>query len=255
MSILRGFANIEGDSMVLWIGSGANRELGYPSWLGLAGKLLPPLQAANIAATVNHPIELFSQYEQTFGRNRLISSIEDEFRKVKKVKNPLIVNICQYFSKEYIVTTNYDFVIENSISALQVIRKPRDIPYTNPKMRKLLKIHGDFTDYDFMVVTENDYANYPIKQEPFARLIYSLLESRTIVFVGYSISDLNILDNILQLGARYGNIARKHVVVSTNWDTDEISRAERRGLKVDNISVPFGSSQSVAIEHHIHAAF
>ena len=43
----------------------------------------------------------------------------------------------------YIITTNYDTLIEDEIKNLQIVSKDEDLPYTNSN-RMLIKMHGDF---------------------------------------------------------------------------------------------------------------
>ena len=58
----------------------------------------------------------------------------------------------------YIITTNYDTLIEDEIKNLQVVSKDEDLPYTSSN-KMLIKMHGDFKNKN-IVLKKSDYDNY-----------------------------------------------------------------------------------------------
>ena len=58
----------------------------------------------------------------------------------------------------YIITTNYDTLIEDEIKNLQIVSKDEDLPYTNSN-KMLIKMHGDFENKN-IVLKKSDYNKY-----------------------------------------------------------------------------------------------
>ena len=100
-----------------------------------------------------------------------------------------------------IFTTNYDTLLEDSYEKkdCQVIRKDIDCTYIDKsKPVRVFKIHGDFVNQDFVVITANDFKNFfKSKYNP---LMWNVVKqeflTKHILFIGYSLSDDNIIDII-----------------------------------------------------------
>lgn len=97
-----------------------------------------------------------------------------------------------------VFTTNYDTLLEDSYDKkdCQVIRKDDDCAYIdNAKPVKIFKIHGDFVNQDFVIITTEDY-NAFFKKNP-NPLLWNLVKqeflTKHILFIGYSLADDNII--------------------------------------------------------------
>lgn len=92
-----------------------------------------------------------------------------------------------------IITTNYDLMIENLLSnSIKVnIGGPSLFKQSND-MNELFKIHGSIDNPNTIVITEQDYKrNDKTSALVNAKILSSLIES-PIIFLGYSLSDVNI---------------------------------------------------------------
>lgn len=91
----------------------------------------------------------------------------------------------------YIITTNYDELIEqafrNAGIFLDVVEKDSDLPYAHTE-HMLIKMHGGFK-YDNYVLKEDDYLNYSNNFNLISSYIKALFARYTILFVGYSYND------------------------------------------------------------------
>ena len=90
----------------------------------------------------------------------------------------------------YIITTNYDTLIEDQIKNLQIVSKDEDLPYTNSN-RMLIKMHGDFKNKN-IVLKKSDYDNYEKNFPLISTLIKGLFTTNTVLFIGYSYNDTNV---------------------------------------------------------------
>ena len=94
----------------------------------------------------------------------------------------------------HIVTTNYDELLEeaarNQGVFYDVVSKDEDLPYTlNNNM--IIKMHGDLKNKN-IVLKEDDYLSYFRNFKLIQNYIKSLISTYTILFLGYSINDINV---------------------------------------------------------------
>lgn len=95
----------------------------------------------------------------------------------------------------YIITTNYDRVLETSDSVFckqyEVIVTDKDL-LNATKSKYIIKMHGDVLLPETLVLKEQDYLEYSQKHVLIELFIKSLLADHTILFLGYSLNDYNI---------------------------------------------------------------
>lgn len=95
-----------------------------------------------------------------------------------------------------IYTTNYDRNLEEAFAVHQrpcvKIANARDIAKVHDGVPQIVKFHGDFDDDASLVITESDYFNRLAFDSPLDIKFRSDALGKTVLFVGYSMSDLNI---------------------------------------------------------------
>ena len=107
-----------------------------------------------------------------------------------------------------IFTTNYDTLLEDSYAKndVCVVRNDADCAYMN-KPFTVVKVHGDFTDPDSVVITSDDYKQFftASKNPIMWDLVKTEFATKNILFIGYSLEDNNILDIIQKVSDAQGN--------------------------------------------------
>lgn len=103
------------------------------------------------------------------------------------------------------VTTNYDDFLD---SGRAVFHEPHRLTIDNLRIpNAVFHIHGSVLDPENMVRTTDEYlrryASHEVSQgsdgeNPFLTFLRKLFELRTVVFIGYSLSELEVLEYILQ---------------------------------------------------------
>jgi hypothetical protein len=95
-----------------------------------------------------------------------------------------------------IYTTNYDHNVEDALGAFGKdfvrITSVRDIAKIRNGVMQVVKFHGDIDDEDSLVIGETDYFDRLRFESPLDIKLRADALGRTILFVGYSLSDLNI---------------------------------------------------------------
>lgn len=95
-----------------------------------------------------------------------------------------------------IYTTNYDNNLEVAFRLhgrdFVKVANARDIAKTAEGITQIVKFHGDFDDDQSLVIAETDYFDRLAFDTPLDIKFRADALGRTILFIGYSVSDLNI---------------------------------------------------------------
>jgi hypothetical protein len=185
---------------VLFAGAGLSMSVGLPSWQELIDHLREEIgldrdDAMPSGATYHTLAEYYRLRQGSIGplrswmdRNWKVS--EDNVRRSRM--HALIVEL----DFPIIYTTNYDRNIEAAFAAhgrdYVKVANARDIAKTREGVTQIVKFHGDFDDDDSLVITETDYFNRLAFDAPLDIKFRSDALGRTVLFIGYSMSDMNI---------------------------------------------------------------
>ncbi|WP_315275217.1 SIR2 family protein [Prevotella histicola] len=134
-----------------------------------------------------------------------------------------------------IFTTNYDTLLEDSYpkERCAVVKKDEDCVYIDSKPVRVFKIHGDFTNRDFVVITSQDYAD--LKKQKYNPLVWNEVKSaftRTnVAFIGYSLSDENIINMIKFISKIVNRNQQQMFLIAPG-----INETKRNQLKKNHVS-------------------
>lgn len=99
-----------------------------------------------------------------------------------------------------IITTNYDTLLEHLVNDYKVFVGQEELIFSNLQgIAEIYKIHGCCNKPESIVIDEKDYKNFAEKGKYLAAKIMTLFMEHPVIFIGYSISDeniINILENI-----------------------------------------------------------
>ena len=124
----------------------------------------------------------------------------------------------------------------------QVIVSKEKITSYNEENNVVFKIHGDFNNSEYLVATEEQYDNYVQTHEFMITRLKSLLQNKSVLFLGYSLSDRNF-NNIRNLvDSELGTLKDSFAVFP------EINEHEKELLSNKNIHVIHADFNSV-IKH------
>lgn len=125
-----------------------------------------------------------------------------------------------------IITTNWDDFFHRECRFSEFIYDS-DIAFWDAAKRRVIKIHGSISNFGSVVATASDYRKSfrRLNDGPLGAQLKSLIARKTVIYVGYSLSDdnyLRLLRNIAKMMS--GNI-RQSYFVSPKIDTDRLSKA------------------------------
>jgi hypothetical protein len=185
---------------ILFVGAGLSMTVGLPSWRQLIEHMGEELglDPAWFLSADNNYQTLAEYYRLQKGSIGPLRSWMDRNWSVseEKVRASRVHEIVVLLEFPIIYTTNYDANLE---TAFQVHRREyvkiantRDIAKANNSVTQIVKYHGDFEDDQSLVIAETDYLNRLSFSSPLDIKLWADALGRTLLFIGYSMSDLNI---------------------------------------------------------------
>lgn len=186
------------------------------------------------------PIDVISTYVHEFSRAKLIERLHDLLLvdSARPGKAHIAFCNCQF---DIVVTTNFDFLLERGFEKVEKYCQPiieedqlpiaKRQPYVS-----LLKLHGDLHHPNRMVITEEDYDLFLDKYPLLSTYLANLLIQRTPLFIGYSLDDPDFRHIWQLVSNRLGQLRRPAYVLTVDARPSDISRFERRGVKVINFN-------------------
>jgi len=177
---------LEKGKLVVFVGAGVSKNSGLPDWKELIKDYAEyrGIKEFTSKEYLTIPEEVFERY----GSLKYYEIAEKRFS--GKYFPNSIHKILKEMDLTYIITTNYDTLIEDEIKNLQVVSKDEDLPYTSSN-RMLIKMHGDFKNKN-IVLKKSDYDNYEKNFPLISTFIKGLFTTNTILFIGYSYNDVNV---------------------------------------------------------------
>ncbi len=200
-TIKQAFDLVRKDDVILWIGAGFSRCVGYPSGGELANLLNNELPKEHRLTTTDLS-EISERYSLVYTRDSLIRFLRNIFTLVTPNNDLPHNRLATIPQIKTIITTNYDSLIENSYgSDAVVVRSDYDLSHIENNKTAIFKIHGDFFTPDDIVITHSDYAKWQNRflQTGMYHLMMERLTTKTVIFIGYGITDINVLTAILNV--------------------------------------------------------
>ena len=222
--------------LVLFVGAGASMDSGMPSWPQAIEQIASRLPLSDNDRPYDS-LKIPQYYFNSRGKKEYIQLMRKVFLYGTPLKTtPLHKKLidCQ---AETIITTNYDHLIEQaseeSNEVRYVISKDSDLPYKNSS-RELIKMHGDFENDNF-VLKEDDYLQYSLNFRLIETYIKSLVGSKVVLFVGYSLNDPDTKQIFTWVKDVLKDDFQRAYLILSKAEKNEIERAYFRNLGINLI--------------------
>ncbi len=203
---------IKSKNIILFIGAGISATLGLPTWSELIN---------HVAEEMGYDSEIFKQY----GDNLMLA----EYYKIKynrigrlrswmdinwnvspeNISNSKIYEAIVKLNFPLIYTTNYDQCLEKAYDYWKVKYKKiigvEDLVGLDSNVTQIVKFHGDTELDESIVLTESSYFERLDFESPLDIKLRSDMLGKSILFIGYSLSDINIRLLIYKLDRLWKN--------------------------------------------------
>ena len=237
---------IANSDCVLFLGSGVSMgekdENGLPGAEELATDLFkeikdskPPLigwERRNLAKVSN-------LFEIIKGKPALDCYIKG---KISKVLEPLKFHkLVSQLPFKIIITTNYDLLLENQFDDIHKeyikIVDAEDIKNWNEQKIIILKIHGCIDRSKELIISEDDYIKYLSKTSLFHDILKYLFCTKNVLFIGYSLSDINIKLILQTVEDVLGKRVKQHYLIQHGNIHEKIfSKLNEKGIEIFTIN-------------------
>lgn len=191
---------IEARDVILFAGAGLSMSVGLPSWSELVSHLAGDLELdEGVLSSPGCTYQSLAEYYKI--RNGSIGALRSWMDRTwrvseEKVRESRLHQLVIALDFPILYTTNYDRNLEAAYDAAGrayvKVANARDIAKTRDGVPQIVKFHGDFDDDESLVLTETDYFNRLAFDSPLDIKFRSDALGKTVLFIGYSMTDMNI---------------------------------------------------------------
>ena len=228
--------------VILFVGSGISSHLGLPTFKGLIDYLAMDLgyepELFKLFGDYLSLSEFYRIQKGTIGPLR--SWLDKHWNVGKDIKESPVHKLITELKCPIIYTTNYDNWIEKAHEAYGIPYKKivnvGDMPRIKDDEIQIVKFHGDFTDDDSIVLTESSYFDRLNFESPLdVKLTYDAL-GKSILFLGYSLTDINIRYLLYKIhrqweASAYSRVRPKSYIFLARPNPVQEAILEERGVK------------------------
>ena len=201
--------------LILFAGAGVSAGLGLPSWQGLIDHIAKDLgYEPEIFASYGNSLALAEYYKNEKGDLKALCSWLDKHwhRPGIDISSSEIHRHIALGKFARIYTTNYDRWLELAHDHHQIlydkIASVSDFACANGKNRQIVKFHGDFDDNAPLALDETSFFERLSLDSPLDIKLSNDILGNSVLFIGYSFSDINIRFLLYRLSKMWGTQAK-----------------------------------------------
>lgn len=229
--------------LVVFVGAGASCDAGIPLWNDFVSQMAKVLPQEIQAKYDN--LQLAQLVRETSDEKAYYASVRKHLLQNATCSNAIHVGILE-LDPTCIITTNYDTLLEEAAlkknRQFWVVGKDSDLPQNHGE-RLLVKMHGDLINEN-IVLTENDYYDYSRNFPLIRSYVVSQFASKVVLFVGFSLSDINLKYILREVQSDLGSKMQKAFLLSQETPSSvEMNNFKERGVNV--LAIPPNTAQDI----------
>lgn len=234
----------------VYVGAGLSQGAGLPSWEGLLSELIDSVEK-NVPALRDH----VPDYRKLSGDTSKFLVLATELKEVllgnfqdyiadrfsdtrlRPTKNHEVLTLLEPI--RYIITTNYDSLIEDAFVKTQGRRVPvynyRQIGSIQRHLFKqeffVFKAHGDaMTVADGIILTEQDYRKLMFEHRAYQTLLATIFTTTSVIFLGTSLVDPELKLLLQSIASAFQSGGPQHYAVMAH---EEMTATEMERWRKD----------------------
>lgn len=222
---------------IAFVGAGISARCGYPTWRGLMLQMRAALDAdRNVLSGPKQEMKseqesdllwFAQEMRELLGRDRYLELLYTQFRSNDRKPDECARAIVR-LPFRHLVTTNYDETLEHAHTEVFGLQPPmRSIPWENSfevrdwlmrladtrAPRSIVHLHGTYRDPANIVLTDEDYEKRYSAHDGSARKLFALFATQRVVFLGFSLSDPDLMRVLQQIKANLGPGGAAHLAL------------------------------------------
>lgn len=225
--------------LVFFIGAGLSVGAGLPGWSALVRPWAEAVGARwpqhESDLTASHLLAVAQFYENQRGRNTLIRALRTAL-KTTTVKPTSVHHLLATLPSMVNFTTNYDNLLEDALEAsgqsINVIVTEPELAFWSETQAQIVKLCGDLRRPDSIVITQHDFNTFLTTHARLVERLRTTLESKTALFLGYSLQDPFLNQIWDSIGLNFGALRRWGYAVLFDADPLAVEDFRRRGIQV-----------------------
>lgn len=209
---------IKEKNVILFVGAGVSANLGLPNWKDLISHMAIKIgYDPEVYNSLGDNLSLAEYYILEKGSiGELRSWMDREWHKSSiEIEKSDIHRLIVELGFPIIYTTNYDRWLEMAFEHYKIdslaIKNVGDMRYIRDGITQIVKFHGDFADDSSIVLTESSYFDRFNFESPLDIKLRADILGKTILFIGYSFSDINIRYLLYKLHKTWQDSAHTNV--------------------------------------------
>jgi hypothetical protein len=220
--------------LILFAGGGISQSLGLPSFRELIRHISDEMGFASEAIdTLDYPV-IAEAYQVRHAQLGAVRSWMDQIMHPAgiDIRTSEVHNLIVDLEFPIIYTTNYDRWIERAFKArnkpFRKVTNIADLTAADRSATEIIKFHGDFDDDDSLVLTESGYFGRMMFDTPLDIRLRSDSLGRPLLFLGYSLHDLNTryllfrLQELWKTSPHADQRPKSYIVMTENSEAQEI---------------------------------
>ena len=210
---------VEGSKpLVFWVGAGASRWRGYPSWDGLAkllhsrfSKAEPRYDRATGSQLIDNDLPAVFSLCRNASSTLYYRLLAESF--LPRLDTPIYKSFLDALASNdplYVLTTNVEEALEQHLASATIVQRSdfeRCISLMQSKRSFVCKLHGSVSMIKSTVFTTEDYWELE-RDEAYLSLLKHVFAESTVVFIGYGLKDEYVLRTLGAIEAQttiFGN--------------------------------------------------
>lgn len=216
---------INQNEIVIFVGAGLSINAGLPNWNGLIENILDGISSKEpkseklknaLVDEILSPIEVLNRIS-TF-REDAIGILEKSIRSFDNCL-PLVTHSQIGQLSNYIITTNYDNLIEKALTSFEVISYSNNykVAHLSSYEKYIFKIHGDIHEPDKCVLFPEEYNKLYSEGEKSSTFeLKKIVSDKSILFIGFGMNDPYISYVFDFIDKLYSGFNPDHYIITTD---------------------------------------